>query len=124
LGHTVVAMGRVEKPWGYKEQVLITQIDIGQEKGMLGIHRLVINGEEMTSYSKHQNQSDIIYLEEGEATLRIEGKMEELKKGEARVIRSGEKHQIQNINNEVAEILELSFPYKPEDIEHIEKPYK
>jgi len=116
-------MGRVETPWGYKDQVLISQVDVGGQKGMLGIHRLVINAEEMTSYAKHEERADIIYLEKGEAILRIEGKMEELQKGEARVIRSGEKHQIQNINNEVAEILELSFPYKPEDIEHVEKPY-
>jgi len=116
-------MGRVETPWGYKDQVLITQVDVGGKRGMLGIHRIVINGEEMTSYSRHDEQADIIYLEKGEAVLRIEGKMEELQKGEARVIRSGEKHQIQNINSEVAEILEISFPYKPEDIEKIEDPY-
>ena len=116
-------MGRVDTPWGYKDQVLITQVDVGGERGMLGIHRIVINGDEQTSYAKHENQAEIIYLEKGEATLRIEGKMEELQKGEARVIRSGEKHQIQNINDEVAEILELSFPYKPEDVEKIEDPY-
>lgn len=116
-------MGRIEKPWGYEDQVLITQVDVGEERGMLGIRRLVINSDEQTSYSIHENQADIIYLEEGEAILRIEGKMEELEKGEARVVRSGDKHQIQNINSEVAEILEVSFPYRPEDIKRIEDPY-
>jgi len=116
-------MSRIEKPWGYEDQVLITQVDVGGERGMLGIRRLVINGDEMTSYAYHETQADVIYLEKGEAILRINGKMEELEKGEARVVRSGDKHQIQNINDEVAEILEVSFPYKPEDITRIEDPY-
>lgn len=116
-------MGRIEKPWGYEEQVLVTQVDVGGERGMLGIRRLVLNSDEMTSYALHETQADIIYLEEGEAILRIEGKMEDLEKGEARVIRSGDKHQIQNIDSQVAEILEVSFPYRPEDIKRIEDPY-
>lgn len=116
-------MGRIDKPWGYEEQILCTQVDVGGERGMLGIRRLVINSDEMTSYSYHEKQSDIIYLEEGEATLRIDGDMEELEKGEARVIRPNQTHQIQNINSEVAEILEVSFPYRPEDLIREEDPY-
>jgi mannose-6-phosphate isomerase-like protein (cupin superfamily) len=116
-------MGKIEKPWGYEEHVLTTQVEIGGERGMLGIRRLVINSDEMTSYSFHENQSDIIYLEEGSATLRVEDELEELKKGKASIIRSGERHQIQNIDSEVAEILEISFPYRPDDIERVEDPY-
>lgn len=116
-------MGRIEKPWGYEEHVLTTQVDVEGENGMLGIRRLVINADEMTSYSFHREQTDVVYLEQGSAVLRIEGNLEELEKGKARVIRTGEKHQIQNIDSSVAEILEISFPYKPDDIERIEDPY-
>ncbi len=116
-------MGRIEKPWGYEEQILTTQVDIGGERGMLGIRKLVINSDEMTSYAVHETQADIIYLEEGSATLRVEGELKELEKDNASIVRSGEKHQIQNIDSHVAEVLEISFPYRPEDIERVEDPY-
>lgn len=36
-------MGKIEKPWGYEEQVLVTQVDVGDtQRGMLGIRRLNI----------------------------------------------------------------------------------
>lgn len=116
-------MGRIEKPWGYEEQVLMTQVDVGDQVGMLGIRRLVINADEMTSYSFHEKQADIIYLEEGNIVLRHEGDMKELENGNAKVVRSGEKHQLQNIDNEVAKVLEISFPYTPGDITRVEDPY-
>lgn len=116
-------MGRIEKPWGYEEQVLMTQVDVGDRAGMLGIRRLVIDADEMTSYSVHEEQSDIIYLEEGNAQVRKESGTQKLEKGNAIVIRSGEKHQIQNIDTQVAKVLEISFPYKPEDLKRIEDPY-
>ncbi|QKQ98779.1 cupin domain-containing protein [Candidatus Nanohaloarchaea archaeon] len=116
-------MGRIEKPWGYEEHVLSTQVDVGDKVGMLGIRRLVIDADEMTSYSYHEEQSDIIYLEEGNAQIRKEGGIQELEKGNAIVIRSNEKHQIQNIDTQVAKILEISFPYKPEDLHRVEDPY-
>lgn len=116
-------MGRIEKPWGYEEQVLCSEVEVGGERGILGIRKLVINSDEMTSYAVHERQADIVYLEEGSAILRLEGKLEDLDKGEAKVISPGEKHQIQNIDSQVAEILEISFPYRPEDIERIEDPY-
>ncbi len=116
-------MGKIEKPWGYEEQVLMTQVDVGDQVGMLGIRRLVINADEMTSYSYHEHQADIIYLEKGNIVLRHEGDMKELEKGNAKVVRSEEKHQLQNIDDEVAEILEISFPYKPGDITRVEDPY-
>jgi len=116
-------MSRIEKPWGYEEQVMITQVDVGGETGMLGIRKIVINTDEMTSYAFHEKQSDIIYLEKGDVAVRKEGDIKELADGKAMVIRSGEKHQIQNIGGDVAEILEISFPYKPEDITRVEDPY-
>lgn len=116
-------MSRIEKPWGYEEQVLITQVEIGEKTGMLGIRRLVINTDEMTSYARHNEQSDIVYLEEGNVTLKHDGEMKRLKKGKAHVIRSGEDHQLQNIDSRPAKILEISFPYKPKDIERLEDPY-
>ncbi|MFB6193138.1 MAG: cupin domain-containing protein, partial [Candidatus Nanohaloarchaea archaeon] len=112
-----------DKPWGYEEIVLMTQVDVGDRVGMLGIKRLVIDAEGMTSYSYHDEQADIIYLEEGNAQIRKEGGLQELEKGNALVIRSGEKHQIQNIDSQVAKVLEISFPYKPEDITRVEDPY-
>lgn len=116
-------MGRIEKPWGYEEQVMITQVDIGGKTGMLGIRRLVINAEEMTSLARHSDQSDIIYLEEGTAILKKGDKIVELEKGEAEIIRKGTEHQIQNLGTKPAKLLEISFPYSPQDIERIEDPY-
>lgn len=116
-------MGRIEKPWGYEEQVLMTQVDVGDRTGMLGIRRLVINADEMTSYSYHEEQADILYLEQGNVVVRKESDMKDLEKGNAIVIRSGEKHQLQNIGSEVAKILEISFPYIPEDLVRVEDPY-
>lgn len=117
-------MGCIDKPWGYEDQVLMTQVDVGDRVGMLGIRRLVINADEMTSYSYHEDQADIVYLEEGDVVLRHEGDMKEIEGGEAKVIRSGEKHQVQNIGSEVARVLEISFPYIPEDITRVEDPYE
>lgn len=117
-------MGHIEKPWGYEEQVLMTQVDVGDRVGMLGIRRLVINADEMTSYSYHNEQADIIYLEEGDISVRKEGDHKDLEKGNAMVIRSEEKHQIHNIGTEVAKILEISFPYDPGDIVRVEDPYE
>ena len=116
-------MGRIEKPWGYEEQVLCTQVEVGEERGVLGIRKLVINADEMTSYAFHEKQQDILYLEEGSVILKREDSMEEVNEGEAKVISPEEKHQIQNIDSKVAEILEISFPYRPEDIERVEDPY-
>lgn len=116
-------MGHIEKPWGYEEQVLMTQVDVGDKVGMLGIRRLVINVDEMTSYAYHEEQSDIIYLEEGDVSIRKEGDNKSLEKGKAMVLRSGEKHQIQNAGTTVARVLEISFPYDPQDLERIEDPY-
>ena len=116
-------MGRIEKPWGYEDQVLCTQVEGGGERGMLGIRKLVLNADEMTSYAKHEHQADIIYLEKGSATLRIDDNLEELDKEDAKVVRPGQNHQIQNIDSQVVEILEISFPYKPDDIERVEDPY-
>jgi mannose-6-phosphate isomerase-like protein (cupin superfamily) len=117
-------MGKIDKPWGYEDQVLATQVDVGDKTGMLGIRRIVINADEMTSYSYHKQQQDILYLEEGSAVLRTEKGLQRLEKGKAKIVRTGEKHQIQNIQDEVAKILEISFPYRPEDIIRVEDPYK
>ena len=117
-------MGEIDKPWGYEDQVLVTQVDIGGKTGMLGVRRLVIDADEMTSYSFHEDQSDIMYLEEGSVVLRVEGEMKDLEKNDATTIRSGEKHQIQNIDSQPAEILEISFPYRPNDIQRVEDPYQ
>lgn len=116
-------MGRIEKPWGYEEHILSTQVDLGDRTGMLGIRRLVINADEMTSYSYHEEQVDILYLEEGNIVIRKEDDMKDLQRGRAMVIRAGEEHQLQNIGSEVAEVLEISFPYIPEDIIRVEDPY-
>jgi mannose-6-phosphate isomerase-like protein (cupin superfamily) len=116
-------MGSIDKPWGYEEQVLVSQVEIGDRTGMLGFRKLNINAEEMTSYSYHENQSDLIYLEKGEITVRKEDEYRELEKGEALLINKGEKHQLQNIGTEVATVLEISFPYNPEDVVRVEDSY-
>lgn len=117
-------MGRIDKPWGYEEQILMTQVDVGDQTGMLGIRRLVIDADEMTSYAYHERQADIVYLEEGSVVIRHEEDMKDLEDGNSLVIRSEERHQIQNIDSEVAKVLEISFPYVPGDIERVEDPYE
>ncbi|MFB6100172.1 MAG: cupin domain-containing protein [Candidatus Nanohalobium sp.] len=117
-------MSKIDKPWGYEEQVLATQVDVGDKTGMLGMRRLVINADEMTSYCYHEYQQDILYLQEGTVVLRTESGMQKLEKGEAKIIRTGEKHQLQNIQGDVATVLEISFPYKPDDITRVEDPYE
>jgi mannose-6-phosphate isomerase-like protein (cupin superfamily) len=117
-------MGRIDKPWGYEEQVLMTQVDVGDQVGMLGIRRLVIDADEMTSYAYHDKQADILYLEEGNVVIRHEEDMKDLEEENAIVIRSGEKHQIQNIDDSVAKVLEISFPYIPDDLTRVEDPYE
>jgi mannose-6-phosphate isomerase-like protein (cupin superfamily) len=117
-------MSKIDKPWGYEEQVLATQVDVGDTTGMLGMRKLVIDADEMTSYAYHEKQQDILYLEEGNAVLRTEDGMQNLEKGEAKVIRTGDKHQIQNIQGEPVTVLEISFPYRPEDIVRVEDPYE
>lgn len=119
-----MVMGTIDKPWGYEEQILATQVEIGDETGMLGFRKIVVNSDEMTSYSYHEQQQDIIYLEEGSAILRTEDGMEKLEKGEAKIVRSGTRHQIQNIQGEPAILLEISFPYRPDDIVRVEDPYE
>lgn len=116
-------MGRIDKPWVYEDQVLITQVEVDDTSGMLGVRKVVINSDEMTSYAYHDRQADIIYLEEGDVVLRLEDRMEELEKDNAKIIRSGQKHQLQNIGSDVAKILEISLPYRPEDITRVEDPY-
>lgn len=116
-------MGKIEKPWGFEEQVLTTQVDVGNKTGMLSVRRLNLNGEEMTSYAYHEKQSDILYLEEGDVVVRTDDEMIELEKGDAETIRSNTRHQIQNIGSKVAKVLEISFPYSPEDIKRVEDPY-
>jgi mannose-6-phosphate isomerase-like protein (cupin superfamily) len=117
-------MGRIDKPWGYEEQVLMTQVDVGDQVGMLGIRRLVIDADEMTSYAYHDKQADILYLEEGNVVIRHEEDMKDLEEENAIVIRSGENHQIQNIDDSVAKVLEISFPYIPDDLTRVEDPYE
>lgn len=117
-------MGCIDKPWGYEEQVLMTQVDVGDQTGMLGIRRIVIDADEMTSYAYHERQADIVYLEEGNVVIRHEEDMKDLEDGNALVIRSEERHQIQNIDSQVAKVLEISFPYVPGDIERVEDPYE
>jgi Cupin domain. len=117
-------MGRIDKPWGYEDQILITQMQMGDKTGMLGVRRLVINGDEMTSYSSHSVQTDIVYLQEGSVVVRLEDGMKDLSGEDALVIRPEQKHQLQNIDSNVAEVLEISFPYKPKDIDRIEDPYR
>jgi mannose-6-phosphate isomerase-like protein (cupin superfamily) len=117
-------MGRIDKPWGYEEQVLMTQVDVGDQVGMLGIRRLVIDADEMTSYAYHDKQADILYLEEGNVVIRHEEEMKDLEEEKAMVIRSEEDHQIQNIDDSVAKVLEISFPYVPDDLTRVEDPYE
>jgi mannose-6-phosphate isomerase-like protein (cupin superfamily) len=117
-------MEKIDKPWGYEQPVIATQVEIGGKTGMLGIRLLVINVDEMTSYSYHEEQNDVLYVQEGEIVLKKEDEMKNLSERDAEIVRAGEKHQLQNIHSDVVRVLEVSFPYMPDDINRLEDPYR
>lgn len=50
--------------------------------------------------------------------------MKRLDEGDAEVLRAVEKHQVQNIQDKGVTVLEVSFPYRPEDVVRVEDPYE
>lgn len=116
-------MGQADTPWGSERIVLNTEVDFNGAMGDLAVRRVEIDTEEMTTYHLHRQKNEILFLEQGLVEVRLEDDYAELEEGEAHFIEPGETHQIQNIGGEVATIIEIGFPFDPDDEDVVEDPY-
>lgn len=117
-------MGLTDTPWGAEELVLNTEVDFDGAFGNLSVKRLEIDTDEMTSFHRHTEKNEVLFLEQGLVEIRTENDYHELEKGNAHFLENGEPHQIQNVGGEVAKIVEISFPFNPDDLDRIEDPYE
>lgn len=117
-------MGVVDKPWGYEELIFTTQIEHKGDYETLAVKKIVINGDEMTSYHTHKKINEVLYVNQGLLEIRLEDDLIELEEGEAHFLEEGEAHQIQNITGEVVEVIEVAFPFDSEDKDRLDDPYK
>jgi len=116
-------MAMNDMPWGAETIVLNTEVDFDGAYGDLALRRLEIDTDEMTTFHRHEDKNEVLVLEQGLVEIRTEDDYHELAEGEAHFIENGEPHQIQNIGGEIATIVEINFPFDPEDVTHIEDPY-
>lgn len=109
--------------WGTERIIITTGYTLDGHEGTLGVKKVEIDGEEMTTFHHHDHKHEIVFVEEGLVELRLDEDYVELEGGDAHVIEAGEPHQLQNLEDRVAEIVEVGFPFDPDDIDHIEDPY-
>ncbi len=112
-----------DRPWGAEEIVLNTEVDFDGSYGDLCLKRVELDTEEMTDYHRHKRKNEILFLEQGLVEIRMADDYHELDEGAAHFIEAGEPHQIQNIGGSVARLVEISFPFDPDDAEALENPY-
>jgi len=117
-------MGVVDKPWGYEDLIFTTQIEHKGDYKTLAVKKIVINGDEMTSYHTHKRVNEVLYVNQGLVEIRTDDDVIELEQGEAYFLEEGEAHQIQNITGEVVEVIEVAFPFDPDDYSRLEDPYR
>ncbi len=101
-GLTLYSQGdylRTEKPWGYFEVLLETEL--------YKVKILSINPNQMLSMQMHKYRSETWYVTQGKATVTIDDRVVELFPGESISIEANEKHRLQNFGDEVVEILEI-----------------
>lgn len=118
--------GKIDKPWGYEEIVFTTDVESKGEYNSLGVKKIVINAEEMTSYHYHKRINEVLYVNKGNIELRTDDSIKEVGEGDAFFVEKEVTHQIQNISNEVVEIIAVSYPFITEDGENVrvEDPYE
>ncbi len=110
-------------PWGAEALVMNTEVDFDGAFGNLCIRKLEIDTDEMTTFHRHEDKNEVLFLEQGLIEIRMDDDYHELEDGDAHFIENGEPHQIQNIGGDIAHVVEISFPFDPDDIDHIEDPY-
>lgn len=113
-----------DMPWGAEKIVLNTEVDFDGAYGNLSVRKVELDTDEMTSLHVHDEKNEVIYLEKGLVEIRTEDDYHELEEGNAHFIENGEPHQIQNIGGGVAHIVEINFPFEPDDMKRIEDPYE
>lgn len=107
-------------PWGAEELVMTTETPMGA----MALRRVHIDTDEMTAYHYHRDRNEIVFVQEGIVEIRLEDDYAEVEEGEAHFIEAGETHQIQNIDNQVVELIEVGFPFEPDDAVMVEDPYE
>ena len=114
---------KTEKPWG--QTIVLFRGEIPVKTGFtdLLVQRIMIDGDQMTSLHVHKEKNEILLVEKGTLYLKIDGEIEELGKGERYFIEKGKVHQLQNLEQAVLEVLEVSLPYNEADFERLEDPY-
>lgn len=109
--------------WGTERVIITTGYALDGAEGTLAVKKVEIDGEEMTEFHRHAHKHEIVFVEEGLVEIRLEDDYIELEGGDAHVIEAGQPHQIQNLEDRVAEIVEVGFPFSPDDITVVEDPY-
>lgn len=112
-----------DTPWGTERVIITTGYDLDGTDGTLSVKKVEIDGEEMTTFHTHAHKHEIVFVEDGLIEIRLEDDYVELEGGDAHVIEAGEAHQIQNLDSRVAEIVEVGFPFAPDDHTVLEDPY-
>ncbi|MDY6778853.1 MAG: cupin domain-containing protein [Candidatus Nanohaloarchaea archaeon] len=108
--------------WGAENIIINTAIEADQG-GDLVLKKIKLDTEEMTPLERHRHANTIIYVETGAIELTVGDDFFELEEGEGHYIEAGEKHRIENLVGSVAEVLRISFPFDPDDIDVLDNPY-
>lgn len=116
-------MSQRDTAWGADKTILNTGIHMPANSGDLVLKQMRIDSGEMTEREVHKQTNTIIYVNDGAIELRSGDDFYELEEGEAHFIEAGQQHQIENLIDGVAEVLRISFPYDPDDIQVLEDPY-
>ena len=106
------------RPWG---SFKVLENDIGFK-----VKKLIINSSRRLSYQYHNHRSEHWFIVRGEATIKLDDKLINLKEGNNIFIPQGKKHYIENQTNKELIIIELQFGdyLEEDDIIRIDDPYK
>lgn len=117
-------MTEEDTPWGSEEIIMTSGIDFSGDIGLLSLRRVRIDIDEMTAYHFHRHRNELVFIQSGLVEIRMENDYTEVGSGEAHFIEAEETHQLQNVGGDVAELLEISFPFDVDDVVMVEDPYE
>ncbi|MFB6265721.1 MAG: cupin domain-containing protein [Candidatus Nanohaloarchaea archaeon] len=117
-------MDMEDMPWGAEELLMTSELEFGGDRGTLALRKVAIDRDEMTAYHFHRRRNELVYVENGLLEIRLDDDYAEVEEGGSFFIEAGETHQLQNISGEVVELLEIGFPFDPEDVDMVEDPYE
>lgn len=116
-------MSAHDMPWGAERLILSTDIELGGLHDTLAVRKVELDAEEMTSLHRHHHKNELLVVDTGLVEIQVDDDFHELGPGEAHFIEAGTPHQLQNLDDDVAEITEINFPFDVDDVVHIEDPY-